>query len=314
MELQRERILQRDVMRVDIAFSENKLPAPISFLQTEFQEMDVVLDPSQKTIWAWFNSSTSPSFTSVLLHDMLRFGDALGSLLSASPAGDPAVKFIVSGSRLPGTYNLGGDLGFFIDAIRRGDRDGLSAYARECCEMVHHGYSAFNQPVVLIGLIQGDALGGGLEGALSCGVLVAERKARFGMPEILFNLFPGMGAYSLLSRRVGQIQAERMIRSGRIYTAEEMFEMGLVDVLAEDGEGERAAQDYIAKNLKRHGVIQAMQDVRRRVDRLELQELLDVAERWVDLAMTLDESSLKRMERLRQAQARRMTNGSGLAT
>jgi DSF synthase len=147
-----------------------------------------------------------------------------------------------------------------------------------------------------------------LECALSCGVLVAERKARFGIPEILFNMFPGMGAYSLLSRRIGQIEAERMILSGKIYTAEEMFDMGLVDILAEDGEGEKTVQDYIASNLKRHGTLKALHDVRRRVGGLDLQELLDVTERWVDEAMNMDESSLKRMERLRSAQARRVAS------
>jgi DSF synthase len=282
------------------------LSASLTFHNTVYDQMDVMLDASQKTAWVRFNSVESPSFTPALLHDLLRFEAALGGLLAANKPSEAPVKFVVSASRMPGTYNLGGDLALFADCIRRRDRAALSTYARECCEMVYHGYTAFKLPVVLIGLIQGDALGGGFECALSCGVLVAERKARFGMPEILFNMFPGMGAYSLLSRRIGQIKAEQMILSGKIFTAEELFEIGLVDVLAEDGEGEKAVQDYIAKNMKRHSTIQALHDVRRRVGGLDMQELLDVTERWVDEAMKMDESSLRRMERLRVAQARRM--------
>ncbi len=91
---------------------------------------------------------------------------------------------------MPGIYNLGGDLSYFGDCIRRRDREALRAYAHKCCEMVWHGYTAFKQPIVLVGLIQGDALGGGFECAMSCGVVIAERQARFGMPEVLFNLFP----------------------------------------------------------------------------------------------------------------------------
>ncbi|MCU0885523.1 MAG: crotonase/enoyl-CoA hydratase family protein [Beijerinckiaceae bacterium] len=280
--------------------------AYLDFIATRYGQMDVAIESKLKTAWVRFNSATSPSFSRALLHDLLKFEKVLAGLLENSSRADQPVKFVVSASRMPGIYNLGGDLALFADCIRRQDRQALSTYARECCEMVYHGYTAFKLPVVLVGLIQGDALGGGFECALSCGVLVAERKARFGMPEILFNMFPGMGAYSLLSRRIGQIEAERMILSGKIFTAAEMFDMGLVDVLAEDGEGEQAVQDYIARNLKRHGTIQALHDVRRRVGGLNLQELLDVTERWVDEAMHMDEGSLKRMERLRSAQAKRV--------
>ena len=103
-----------------------------------------------------------------------------------------------------------------------------------------------------IGLAQGDALGGGLESLLSFNVIIAERQARFGFPESHFGLFPGMGAYNLISRRVGSAIAEEMILSGRIYTAEEMKEMGLVRILAEPGQGLVAAQDYIRDHSRRH--------------------------------------------------------------
>lgn len=299
-------------MSFDVVTDENvsdlcQLSSAFSFHNTTYDQMDVTLDPSQATAWVRFNSASSPSFTPALLHDLLRFESALAQLLAANHPDKAPVKFVVSASRMAETYNLGGDLGLFAECIRRRDRAALSTYARECCEMVYHGYTAFKLPVVLIGLIQGDALGGGFECALSCGVLVAERRARFGMPEILFNMFPGMGAYSLLSRRVGQIKAEQMILSGKIFTAEELFDIGLVDVLAEDGEGEKAVQDYIARNIKRQSTIQALHDVRRRVGGLDLLELIDVTERWVDEAMKMDDNSLRRMERLRMAQARRMS-------
>jgi DSF synthase len=55
-------------------------------------------------------------------------------------------------------------------------------------------------PILTVGLVQGAALGGGFEALLSFDYVVAERDATFGLPEILFGLFPGMGAHSLLSR------------------------------------------------------------------------------------------------------------------
>ncbi len=86
-------------------------------------------------------------------------------------------------------------------------------------------------------MVHGDALGGGFETVLSCDVVIAERGAKFGLPEVLFNLFPGMGAYSLLCRRLDGARAQKLMLSGRIYTAEELEEMGLVDLVVEPGEG-----------------------------------------------------------------------------
>jgi DSF synthase len=268
--------------------------------------MEVTLDPDDRAAWCRFRPQGSPSFTRPLLRDMLRFKASVSALFGRAPAGERPLDYVIGCSAIPGIYNLGGDLTYFAACIRSGDRDALRHYAHECCEMVFNVYRGFDLPLTVIGLVQGDALGGGFESALSCNVLIAEKRARFGLPEILFNLFPGMGAYSLLSRRIGAIKAEEMILSGRIYTAEELHTLGLVDVLAEDGRGEQAVRDWIAQNRKRAPVLRALHDVRRRVGGLTLQELHDVTDRWVETAMALDDASLRRMERLRQAQTRRL--------
>ncbi len=290
------------------------LPGMLGFAARTYRQMDVSVDPALRAAWVRFNSRHSPSFTHDLLDDLLEFRRALVALfesqgrnaVGATGAGiDAGIDFVVSASRMRGVYNLGGDLPHFAACIRARDREGLRAYAHKCCEMIWHGYTAFRLPVLLVGLVEGDALGGGFECALSCGVLVAERRARFGLPEILFNMFPGMGAYSLLSRRIGGARAMEMILSGRIYTAEELHGLGIVDVLAEDGEGEAAVEDFMRRNARRVSALRAMQDVRRRVDGLTLQELLDVTDRWVEQALAMDDASLRRMEKLRAAQGRR---------
>ena len=60
-----------------------------------------------------------------------------------------------------------------------------------------------------IALLEGDALGGGFESALSCDVVIAEKHVKAGFPEVLFNMFPGMGGLSFLSRRVGRKVVQR---------------------------------------------------------------------------------------------------------
>jgi DSF synthase len=154
-------------------------------------------------------------------------------------------------------------------------------------------------------LVQGDALGGGFETALSFDVVVAERSAKMGLPEILFNLFPGMGAYSFLSRRMDAMRAEKMIMGGQIFTAEQLHGMGLVDVLAEDGQGEAAVYDYIQKNAHRRNAHMAIYKTRRRVNPISYEELRDVVDIWVDAVFRLTPADLSKMARLTMAQDRR---------
>jgi DSF synthase len=102
-----------------------------------------------------------------------------------------------------------------------------------------------------------------------------------------------------------------MILSGRIYSAEELHGMGLVDVLAEDGKGEEAVRDYISRHGRRHGAQRAIYRVRDRVLPLAYSELVDVTRIWVDTALRLTEQDLRKMERLAAAQGRRCADPSG---
>ncbi len=153
-------------------------------------------------------------------------------------------------------------------------------------------------------VLQGDALGGGLEAALSCQFVIAERGVNLGFPEALFHTFPGMGAYSLISRRLDPARAEKLIMSGRMYKAEELHEMGLIDVLAEKGEGQARAQAFIAENGKRHPLLGAIGKVRRRISPLTMDELRDITDIWVDSVMHLAPINLRKMEMLAQSQDR----------
>jgi DSF synthase len=146
--------------------------------------------------------------------------------------------------------------------------------------------------------VQGDALGGGFEAALSSDLIVAEKSARFGFPEILFNLFPGMGAYSFLDRRIGQRATEDLIGSGQIFSAEQMLEKGVIDSVVEDGQGEAGVAALINKRKRSQNGLVGLARTRRRVHKLEFSELLDVVEIWVDSALRLNLRDLKLMQRL----------------
>jgi DSF synthase len=154
--------------------------------------------------------------------------------------------------------------------------------------------------------VQGDALGGGFESALASDVIVAEESAQMGLPEILFNLFPGMGALSLLARRIGMRAAEDLVLSGRILSAADLHRMGVVDVLATDGQGEAAVRNWIARNEKRRNGLQAVLRARQFIHPVTRTELDGIVSLWVDGALRLRERDLRMMQRVVRAQMRRM--------
>lgn len=272
-----------------------------------FDELDVRYDATDRTCWCWMRPHNAASFTPTILQDLIALRRAIQAENAGRPRGTEApVKYAVGGSLLPRIYNLGGDLGLFLRLIRSGDRAALQAYAYDCVNVIYHSTAGLEAGVVTIALVQGDALGGGFEGALACNVLIAERSARFGLPEIGFNLFPGMGAHCLLFRRLGPQRAQDMILSGEIFTAEALHAMGLVDVLAEDGEGAAATRDFIRRNSRRHNAQSALYRARQNAQNLTHDELRRVTDVWVDAALNLTDADLRRMERLVTAQGKRL--------
>jgi DSF synthase len=279
-----------------------------------YPELETFITEEDRAFWCFMNPRPRPSFTPQLLRDLEAMQDCISVLFDRGAAGHGRpFDYFILGSRSPGVFNLGGDLNLFVEKIRARDGATLRRYGYACVEAGHANHRGYDNGVITIGLIQGDALGGGLESALSCDLLIAERQAKFGLPEVLFNLFPGMGAYSFLSRRIGPIKAEEMIMSGRIYTAEEMLALGVVDVLAEAGEGQRAARAYIAANRTRRNAHSAIYKVRRRVNPVPLEELRDVVDTWVEAALALEEADLRKMTRIAAAQDRFRARQTGAA-
>jgi DSF synthase len=227
---------------------------------------------------------------------------------ASSPA-DEHLRYVVLGSKTPDVFSLGGDLGLFARLIETGDREALRTYAIKSIEVLYRHSVNYNRPMTTIALLEGDAIGAGFETALACDVIVAERQGKMGFPEVLFNLFPGMGAYSFLARRLDPARIEKMILTGTIYSAEEMYEMGLVDILVDEGEGEAAVREYIRKAKRSRNAREAVYRVRHCVNPVTFQELLDIVEIWVDAAMQLDAINLRTMQRLVRAQEKKIATG-----
>src|SRR6267143_3653516 len=241
-------------------------------------QYETEFEPATGTIWGYFKPRGTACFSLGLLKDIRGHDSALatnGGKVEGERVTFAASHYVLA-SRTPRVFNLGGDLALFVLLIKARDRD---------------------------------ALGGGFECALSSDVIVAEESAQMGLPEILFNLFPGMGAYSLLARRIGMRAAEELILSGRVLPAQQLHEMGVVDVLAPDGQGETAVRQWIAKNARRRNGLQAVHRVRQLVHPVTREELDAITDTWVDAALLLEDRDLKMMSRIVRAQMRRMESG-----
>ena len=288
------------------SFAETQAEFSLDAAPGSYETIETEVDAARRVFWCRLNPPGRPCFSPQLLRDAVAVHRSIQARFRAADRRDPPFRYYVCGSAIPGIYNLGGDLGLFRALIGAGDLEGLRHYGHAAVEAIHRTHTALDLPMVTIALVQGDALGGGFEAALAHDLIIAEKSAKFGLPEVLFNLFPGMGAYSFLSRKLGRIAAERMILSGRIYTADELHGMGLVHAVVPDGEGAQAVNDYVDANGRWHNAHHATFKAGRRVDPVTMDELRDVVDGWAEAAMCLSDTDLRRMARLAGAQDRRI--------
>src|SRR2546421_10381445 len=133
-------------------------------------QYETEFEPATGTIWGYFNPRGTACFSLGLLKDIRAHDEAFaangghveidGQMCKAS--------YYVLASRTPRVFNLGGDLALFVLLIKSRDRDALAHYARLCIENMFPRIQNFFCPTLTtISLVQGDALGGGFESALS---------------------------------------------------------------------------------------------------------------------------------------------------
>jgi enoyl-CoA hydratase len=113
---------------------------------------------------------------------------------------------------------------------------------------IQKGHAVFNQleslALPVIARVEGYALGGGLEMAMACDLIVASREAKFGQPEANLGLIAGWGGTFRLPRRIGLAQAKELLYTGKIIDATAAHEIGLVNFV-----GDRVALDAHVESL-----------------------------------------------------------------
>ena len=216
----------------------------------------------------------------------------------------PLPNYAVVQSADPDYFSMGGDLRFFRECIQRRDAATLRDYSMRCLDLLLSWNGKFKDTTTSIALVQGRALGGGFEMALGMDYLIAEEHSSFGFPEIMFGLFPCTGAMGLLASRVGPRNAERMMTNKKVYTAAEVYDMGLVDELCPTGQGELAVERFIANHSSRMKARLKVQQSRSRHETLDHAEGVRIVEDWVETAMCLSPEEMRSMDMLIMMQAR----------
>jgi enoyl-CoA hydratase len=125
------------------------------------------------------------------------------------------------------------------------------AGARAFLKRIHKILNTIDQaPFVTFAAVHGLCMGGGLELALTCDLIVADKMARFCFPELRLGLIPGFGGIPRLRRDVGNGVVRDLLLTGRSINAAKALAAGLVSQMAAEGESLRAARATAAQALK----------------------------------------------------------------
>jgi enoyl-CoA hydratase len=167
---------------------------------------------------------------SAMLADLEQFAAALPALTPETSA------CIITSARRHG-FSAGADLRELYQgavALSQGER---LAGVRAFLERIHAVLNAIDAaPFVTIAAVHGVCFGGGLELALTCDMIVADKMARFAFPELRLGLIPGFGGIPRLKRDLGNAFVRDLLLTGRSVNAARAQAVGLVAQLAAEGE------------------------------------------------------------------------------
>lgn len=258
----------------------------------------VKIDDEHKILWIGVDLQDKLCYSMKFLDNLTYVKDLIVYFIKKED-----IKYVVAYSLNKGVWNLGGDLEYFVDCIKKGKKSDLKDYAYKCIDLVYNYNNSYDLDIFSTCVVQGNAFGGGFESALSGNYILAEQSAKFSFPEIIFGTFPGMGAYSFLTKRVGYKMANEIINSNKTYSATEIYDMRIIDKVCDDGHGLSEMASMIKNGELDKYVSDPFHNICNRVSKEELINVVDV---WVDKAFTLTDNNVNRMSKLASFQSRKI--------
>ncbi|MEJ0051152.1 MAG: enoyl-CoA hydratase-related protein [Methylovirgula sp.] len=303
----------------DIQISSDEVIDAIRHKSGPLAQLKLDYEPQIKTLWVTLAPEPKPVFTLGLVDSLFRLQKAVIALWGKESYARSPIRFFVYRSKGP-IFTLGGDLDFYLDCIAKGDRAGLLEHARLSVEDVIGNASSLSGAAITMVTIEGKSIGGGVDAQVSCNIAIAEEHTSFSYPEVKFNHFP-VSASAVLSRRVGNRIALKLLSNGTESTATEFEALGALDAVTASGEGEAWIRKYASETLPIHaarlGLFEAFYRPQAEAFRNELGYL---AAAWTDHMLRLSPMEISRLQRISATQDRMLqrlysqTKGSEMRT
>lgn len=256
------------------------------------KNINIEIDYSNQVLWLEIGSDEELHYS---YETISNFYDCLGLLHRYIVNENLSHVFLRSANKK--VWSMGGDLELFVDCIENLNKEKLKDYAYKCVKAVHTIRDNFQTNAVTVAIVEGNAFGGGLECALSTNYIIAEEQVKFSFPETLFGTFPGMGAYSFLTRRVGFSKAQEMIGSANKWDTDEMHKLNIVSFKSEKG-----AAITTALHLKDSGKLIRENEFSRISNSPSITELNAIVDIWLEQVMSLDDEKVAFMQKIVEAQ------------
>ncbi len=270
-------------------------------------QLQLMFEEPYGLLWFVMHPEPKPVFTLPLVDSVLRVQEALRAMIEA---GEPMPVEVLAYRTAGPAFSLGGDLDYYLDCLSRRDREGLERYAKTACAVISGNLTGVGGHFATVAAVHGRALGGGIDPARACHVLVAEESATFCYPEINYNHFP-IAAAPILSRRIGPVEAERMLLSGRSFTAEEFYEKGAAEAVVGDGGSAMWVRDFCKKSAGSRRARIAIAAAFNRMAPDLTTELRIAGTAWVEHMLALGDAETARLQRIVQAQQRLLARTGG---
>ncbi|MDP6963215.1 MAG: enoyl-CoA hydratase-related protein [Planctomycetota bacterium] len=202
---------------------------------------------------AWLTITREKALNALNAEVLEELNDALPELYSYED-----VKAIVISGAGEKAFVAGADISEFI-GMSALEAKGLSQAGQEVFSMIE------SAPVPVIAMINGFALGGGLELAMACHLRVAAEEAMLGLPEVTLGLIPGFGGTQRLSRLASPGVAREWVLTGDMYSSTEAKQVGVVNKVAPASELKEVTTKLATTIIKRGPIaVNAALDVIRR--------------------------------------------------
>lgn len=263
-------------------------------------QISLSYEGEHKLLWITMRPEPKPVLTLSLIESIRAVQNAVWDIWARTP--DRPVLYMAVRSR-GRVYSLGGDLDFYLDCLARNDRGGLAHYARVASDVILMSRNGLNGSVITLSNVHARVMGGGTDSARGCNVMVAEEGATFSYPEVNYNHFP-ISAVPILSRHAGPIEAERILLSGREYSAPEFLDRGVIDALVPQGGGEEWIRRYAAGTMATHSARCAVIAAFNQQSGDLSAALTTAAAAWVSHIMSLQPLEISKLQRIAAAQER----------